>query len=195
MKRIWVYASLVIILILIIRLMLGSKRVTINHVIVKPDQSIFQLNESNNQLLNIISTKQSQVNDLTTEVNALTTTRDNLEQTLELAINNASTQVVITEPVVQDPEIVLLVNLRTELLTFMDANFVPTTIYAKSSPFYISIDGIIENYLNTTTLTLPAFLSKFSDTRTVAFRQAIQDIYNTTTFYVFDTFYTQLSSP
>lgn len=192
MSRLWLYSLVPMIVLITLRIIFDNKRVVINPIVMKADQSVFQLNEINNQLADIVSAKQIQLSALTSELASLTTMRDNLSHTLDLAIAAASTQVVVVPPVVQDPEIVLLVNLRSDLLTFMNANFVPTTVYIKSSPFYTSIDNIISGYLNTTTLTLSAFLLKFDDPKTVAFRQAVQQIYDTTTFYIFDDFYNQL---
>ena len=192
---------LVIIVLVILRLVLTSAVLvnptdnpTDNPTVNKANQSVLQLNEINLQLSTIITSKQTQVDLLNIDINNLRATRDNLQGILELAINTASTQIVIPAEVVPDPEIVLLVNLRRDILTYMDANFVPTTIYPKTSTFYTDIDSMISTYLTTTSLTLSQFLTTYTESRTIAFRQAIQEIHDTTTFYIFDTFYTQLSA-
>ncbi len=180
---------------LVLSYMIRSRSVTVNPEVVKVDQAIFQLQNSNNQLSNNVSVLQAEVIALNSSVSTLAATKNNLIATLASIIASQSIQIVIIPDHEVSDELILLVDLRTDILQYMNTNFIPGTNYLKTSPFYQAIDTLIGNYLSTTTLTLSEFLDEFDDTNTVNFRQAIQLIYDNTLPYNFDAFYTSLANP
>lgn len=193
-----VWGVLVTIVIAVINITLShiirSRAVTVNPDVVRVDQSIFQIMNDNTQLTTIVTNLQAQIADISNNINILTTTKNNLTTTLAAIIADQIQQVVILEPHEVDSELLLLVNLRTDILTYMDIHFTPGISYVKTSTLYQAIDTFISDYLNVTTLSLAEFIIAINDANALTFRNILDTIYNNTLPYNFDSFYTDLTN-
>lgn len=176
------------VIVIILSIVLKRRSPDINPIDIRIDQRLNILRGRNTELQLLITDEEQSLAAKNTEIANTSQQIILLQSQLDALILQQSTQVVIPNPPPSiDPELILLLGLRDQLLSYLQANIIPLTVYVNTDPLYVDVNAMITMYNNSTSLTLGQFLLIYSDAQVQQFRNDIAIILSSSS-YQFDAF-------
>lgn len=176
------------VIVIILSIVLKRRSPDINPIDIRIDQRLNILRGRNTELQLLITDEEQSLAAKNTEIANTSQQIILLQSQLDALILQQSTQVVIPNPPPSiDPELILLLGLRDQLLSYLQTNIIPLTVYVNTDPLYVDVNAMITMYNNSTSLTLGQFLLIYSDAQVQQFRNDIAIILSSSS-YQFDAF-------
>lgn len=176
------------VIVIILSIVLKRRSPDINPIDIRIDQRLNILRGRNTELQLLITDEEQSLAAKNTEIANTSQQIILLQSQLDALILQQSTQVVIPNPPPSiDPELILLLGLRDQLLSYLQTNIIPLTVYVNTDQLYIDVNAMITMYNNSTSLTLGQFLLIYSDAQVQQFRNDIAIILSSSS-YQFDAF-------
>ena len=158
-----------------------------------PNLSLQRIATSNDLLQNKIDALRTSITNNLSIISSLDQQINTLQQQVTDKYND-STIINTTPPQVpvEAQEMELLLNVRSNIISYFDANHVVGTIYNSNSSFTLGLKSIIGTYLQSSTVTLTQAQTMFSNPSALQLRTELENIYNSNASRSYDSFNTDI---